>query len=252
MASTNLLVFRGLRDPDRRLGVALLASALLHALMLLSLWKNVDDGRVFNRPVHAPLSVRLERVVPEPAEAMPIVIDSRKGWIHQKPALSAPGTAPSPADIEPSWSQPGVSVSEVMYVRPIPSRASSPLLANGEYRRTSDISEKPEAVAIRVPKYPRSAREQEVSGWVIVMLFVDEEGKVVDTAAVESSESFDDYASDVAQALRGSTFTPGKLAGQAVKTLMFARVGFDSKALSSLDFVKGSSGPASTDNKEKR
>jgi len=52
----------------------------------------------------------------------------------------------------------------------------------------SSISEKPEVVAMRVSPYPRSAREQKVSGEVIVLLFADEEGKVVDTAAVEIKE----------------------------------------------------------------
>lgn len=251
MASESFFVFRRPLDPGQRLGMALVASALLHALMLMSLSTYSIHGNVFTRPVHAPLSVRIERL-PESPEATPIVIDDKKASLHQKLNAPKPVATTAPADIAPSLSQPGVSVSDTLYLRPMPGRVSSPLLASGEFRRTSDISEKPEAVAMRVPKYPHPAREQKLSGWVIVMLLVDERGKVVDTAAVESSESFNDYETDVAEELRDSTFTPGKLDGRAVKTLMFAIVRFDFKGLSGLEPVEDTTAPVSVENKEKR
>jgi TonB family protein len=251
MANQTFFIFRRPRDSDRRLGMALLVSALLHALMLLSLSRYSLHGNVFTRPVHAPLSVRIERL-PESPEATPIVINARKAALHQKLDAPEPVAPAAPADIEQSLSQPGVSVSDTLYLRPISGRVSSPLLATGEYRRASEISEKPEAIVMRVPSYPRQARGQNLSGWVIVMLLVDEQGKVVDTAAVESSESFSDYQRDVAEELRGSTFTPGKLDGQAVKTLVFATVRFDSKALSGLDPAKDTTAPVPVENKEKR
>ncbi|CAN0505619.1 unnamed protein product, partial [Phaeothamnion confervicola] len=81
------------------------------------------------------------------------------------------------------------------------------------------------------PQYPRPAQEQKLSGWTIVMLLVDEQGKVLETAPVESSEAFMDYDKGVAEELRGSTFTPGKLDGRAVKTMMFVTVRFDPAGL---------------------
>ena len=72
------------------------------------------------------------------------------------------------------------------------------------------------------------------------------------SAAVESSESFNDYERDVAEDLRGSTFTPGKLDGRAVKTLMFATVRFDSKALSGLETGKDTTAPVPVENRDKR
>ncbi|MBI3526677.1 MAG: energy transducer TonB [Betaproteobacteria bacterium] len=251
MISDTFFIFRRPLDPHRRLGMALLASALLHALMLFSLSRYSVHGNVFTRPVVAPLSVRIERL-PESPEAAPIVVKDKKASLHQKPNAPKPVVPAAPADIEQSLSQPGVSVSDTLYLRPISGRVSSPLLATDEYRRSSDISEKPEAVAMRVPKYPRPAWEQKLSGWVIVMLFVDEGGKVVDTAAVESSESFNDYERDVAEELRGSIFTPGKLDGRAVKTRIFAMVRFDSQALSGLETAKDTIAPVPVENKEKR
>jgi hypothetical protein len=251
MANQTFFTFRWPLDPDRRLGMALLASALLHALMLLSLSRYSVHGNAFARPVYAPLSVRIERL-PESPEATPIVVKDKKASLHQKLKAPKPVPATAPADIEASLPQPGVSVSETLYLRPISSRVSSPMRATGEFRRTSDISERPEAVAMRVPKYPRPAQEQKVSGWVIVMLLVDEQGKVVDTVAVEFSESFIDYEKEVAEELRGSTFTPGKLDGHAVKTQMFATVWFDSKALSGLETAKDATAPVPVESEQKR
>ena len=105
---------------------------------------------------------------------------------------------------------------------------------------------------MRVPKYPRRAWEQKVSGWVVVMLLVDERGKVVDTAAVESSESFNDYQSDVAQDLRGSTFVPGKLDGRAVKTLMFVTARFDYVGPTGLEPTSDKGAPVSIEAVDKR
>ncbi len=231
--------------------MALLVSALLHALMLLSLSGYSAHSNVFTRPVHAPLSVRIEKL-PEAPEATPIVINDKnvkKASVHQKLTVSKPVAPSEPAEIEPSLTQPGVSVSETLYLRPLSGRISNPLLAAGEFRRSSDISEKAEAVAIRVPDYPGAARKQQISGWVIVMLLVDELGKVVDAAAVDSSETFSAYEADVAEALRGSTYIPGKLYGRAVKTIVFVRVRFDSKGLSGLETARDATAPAPVENK---
>jgi len=235
-------------DPNQRLGMAVLASALLHALLVTSLPAYSIHGNVASRPVHAPLSVHIETLLESP-KATPIVMHAKKAPLHQKLSTPKPVATGTPAEIAPVLSQPGVSVSDTLYLRPLSARASSALLAAGEFQRSSDISEKPEAVATRVPKYPRRAQEQKFSGWVIVMLLVDERGKVVDAAAVESSESFHDYETDVAAELRDSTFTPGKLDGRAVKTMMFATVRFDSKGLPGLEGATHATAPASVEDR---
>lgn len=180
-----------------------------------------------------------------------MVINRKNASLHEKPSAIAPVTPTAPAEIEASLPEPGVSISDTLYTRPIPARVSSPLLATGEFRRFSEVRDKPEMVRMRVPKYLRPAREQNLSGWVMVMPFVDEEGKVVDTAAVESSESFNDYDTPVAEELRGSIFTPGKLDGRAVKTLTFVKVGFNSKAISGSETAPSSTAPVSVEGQAK-
>ena len=98
---------------------------------------------------------------------------------------------------------------------------------------------------MRIPRYPRLAQDQKLSGWVIAMLLLDEQGKVVGTTAVESSELFSDYASEVAEEMRDSTFTPGRLNGRAVKAIMFVTVRFDSNALTGI----GAGGPVEVEDR---
>ncbi len=242
--------FRRPLNRDQRLGMALMASVLLHALMWVSLSTYVVRGNVFTRPVYAPLSIRIERL-PKSRAAMPVVIKDKKASLQQKLDRPKPVAIAARVDFEPPSSQPGVSISDSMYLRPISSHVGSSLLATGEFLRSSDISQNPEVIAMRVPKYPRQAREHKVSGWVVVMFLVDERGNVVDTAVVESSESFGAYESDIAEDLRHSTFAPGKLDGQAVKTMTFAKVRFDYKDSSGLEPGTDTGAPVSIENGEK-
>jgi hypothetical protein len=234
MASASILGFSGPLATDRRLGMALTVSALLHALLMLSLSKYSVDGSVFMRPVHAPLRVRIEPLS-ESRQALPLLINKKKSVLHREPVASE-AVAPSlPPEAESSLPQPGVSVAETLWLRPIPSRAASALLATGKFHPSSELSEQPKAIRMRMPNYPRPAQEQSLSGWVLVMFLVDENGKVLETAALDSSESFGEFRQDIAGEMLISSFVPGKVDGQPVKTLAFAMVGFDVKALPGFD-----------------
>jgi TonB family protein len=230
-------MFMGLRRPfvpEGRLGLALLASALLHSLTLLTLSNYAVRGGVFTRPIFAPLSVRIEHL-PAPPAAKPMAINRSKAALHLKASSSVADPVTPPREIETVLPEPGVSFSEILYLRPIPGRVSSPLLKSGEFRRSSEVSEKPEILRMRMPKYPQPVREQKIAGWVTVLLFVDEDGKVVDTAPIEASEVFSDYEKEIAAGLRDSAFTPGKLDGRPVKTQVFITVRFDPRAISGTD-----------------
>jgi Gram-negative bacterial TonB protein C-terminal len=206
--------------------MALLVSVLLHALMLLSLPEKTESESIVVRSVRAPLSVVIEELPVLPV-TVPIVIPEKK--LPSDKELEAASAVASRAqeEIKQSIVRPDVSVSNMFFLRPIPSRVNHALLASGEYFRIADIGEVPEPVAMKIPEYPPMAAAEKISGWVLVMLFVDEHGKALDTTAVESSESFTGFADQVAAGLRGAIYTPGKLDGRAVKTLMFATVRFE-------------------------
>jgi len=158
IAKTMLGTFRRSLTRDRRLGIALMGSALLHALTLLTLANYSIQSRAFTRPVFAPLSVQLERVAEPPAEK-PVAVIQKKALLHLNPSATSANVAP-PADMEPSLPEPGVSIIDTLYLKPFGARVSSPLLMSGEFRRSSEISEVPLMLRMRVPGYPREAREQ--------------------------------------------------------------------------------------------
>jgi hypothetical protein len=205
--------------------------------MLTSLSRYVIHDGFASRPAPVVMSVRVDGV-PEPPEPVPIVIRQKKGVLHQKPVAPAQTASPTPAHVEPSLPQPGVAVAETLFLQPIPARVSNPLLMDSDYRTTTGLSQMPEALAIKVPNYPRQAATNKTSGWVVAMLFLDERGTVVDTVAITSSESFNEYEKEVAQHLQGSIFSPGKLDGREVKARVFIKVNFDARALSGLETAK--------------
>jgi Gram-negative bacterial TonB protein C-terminal len=219
------------QDQGARFGIALFASVLLHALMLLSLPEQTGPESIVVRSVRAPLRVVIENLPTRPV-AVPIVVREKK--LSQYNELEAASAVASRAqeEFERSTVRPDVSVSNIVFLRPIPSRINNVLLESREYFRNSDVSEVPEPVAMKVPEYPTMAAAGNISGWVLVMLFVDEHGEAVDTVAAESSESFIGFADQAAAGLRGSAYTPGRLDGRAVKTLMFATVRFEAPKLS--------------------
>jgi Gram-negative bacterial TonB protein C-terminal len=215
--------------PGARLGVALIASVMLHGLTLISL-PDITKGGIFVRPAREPVRVSFEKL-PIQQVVAPIVVRARKELPRQE--LESPKSVAKSdrKEFERSLARSGVSVKDEWFLRPIPSGVNSSLLASGEYHRIVDITETPEPVAMKVPEYPLMAAAQKISGWVLVMLFVDEHGKAVETVAVDCSESFFGFADQVAAGLQGSTYTPGKLDGRAVKTLMFASVRFEAPKL---------------------
>lgn len=121
----------------------------------------------------------------------------------------------------------GVSIDELLYQRPLPRQFANPLLEAPGFVRDTALDERPTPIDLVIPDYPQPALAAKTKGWVIVAFFLDEEGNVIDVAPVESSEGFIDFQKEVTAALRRSTFTPGKVQDQPVKSLTFQMVRFD-------------------------
>lgn len=227
IADKTFQVLRNASVRDRRLGMALLGSALVHLLTLLCFANYSVHGRAFTRPIFPPLNVRIEKPqAPESPAARPLAVERKKAALHLKTSMATSAVRAEPAEVAAALPEPGVSLVETAYLKPIGSRVNSPLLAGGEFLRAAQLSEPASMAKMRVPGYPREAREKNLSGWVTVMFFVDDRGRVVETAAVDASESFDSFATDVAAQMRDSTFAPGKVDGHAVKALAFTTVRF--------------------------
>ena len=235
------------------MGSALLGSVLFHAVVvaLVSLYLSLPTVRtVLPSDFHNPLRARLvaqektelpeseptskaEAPVPEP------VPEPRPGAI-----LSKPGPGPEPARIPESREvsvptrflnhagEPGppfgARLVEMLFTRPFPRRfvEANPQLNGQGYVRDVDLEERPRAIALVIPDYPSQLSARKIEGWVTVAFFLDEEGKVVRAAPVEGSESSMPYEGMLAETLGRSTFTPGKVNGKPVKSIVFHKLEF--------------------------
>jgi TonB family protein len=226
---------------NRRIAVALTGSALLHIGLIAGVPEPLHlDFQLVNAAPPA-LSVRLV-----PAQSPPSVLavaapkyDARRRPVAATKARSETGAGiaeerqpvppplpeatPVPAPIE---TYPGVTVAQATYAGPLPPVVDA--ASRGEiYLRDGDLDERPVPLQMAVPEYPPEAVERKAGGAVLVALYLDEEGRVVDAAPVSASEELAEFGADIARALLAAEFTPALKDGQPVKSLVFQVVRLD-------------------------
>ena len=224
-----------------RITLAIALSFLLHVLLLLLVPAPAEHvDYLMAQPALPALSVRiaLPSLPPDPGGPPPVRIEPRRPPIPVEKARTEtsaqpPGEAPQrPLPFVPLPQAPrpatyaGVNSAPSLYLGPLPPRAIE--FAGGpDYLRESQLDEAPVAVSIAIPEIPPAAPGEESGGTVLVAIFIDEEGQVVRTAVVESSEHVFRYSGQIARAMAHSVFTPRKKDGKAVKSLVFQLVRLD-------------------------
>jgi hypothetical protein len=243
-----------------RVGWALIFSALVHFALIFysprTAWRadyiisGIETPAVTVRIVHIPAA---RPVPPKPiAGKRPTGLQIRREpppeTTHdQKPEREKPQPGHGHPDVIPGAAIPlGVSVSETLYLTPLPRRFAAPLLDSEDYVRDKDLGERPTPIRLALPEYPKQALEAKVGGWITVALYLDQEGRVVDAAAADASESLVQYQDQVVEALRHSLFTPGKVDGRATRSLVFQVVRFDPRLRESNIEPSGTSAAAKT------
>ncbi len=81
---------------------------------------------------------------------------------------------------------------------------------------TPKVDENPVPVKTPPPAYPTDLLQQGVSGTAVVTVVIDENGDVL--AAEARKASHDGFKDPAVEAVKNWKFTPGKVAGKAVKT----------------------------------
>jgi outer membrane biosynthesis protein TonB len=107
----------------------------------------------------------------------------------------------------------------------------------------SKLDASPKAIRIAVPTYPLQALESGVGGWILITLLLDEQGAVINSAAIQSSEGLFEYRDAVAQAMLQSAFSPGMRDGNPVRTVIFQTVTFDPNAHANAEAAETKSKP---------
>jgi hypothetical protein len=232
---------------NSRVGWALLGSMLLHLAVLFLLTAHVwRVHRVVPHEVPLQLHGRIVAASAVPEHRAPEVLRdpaAKPLVVERQPVveIQTPQTVPHEASVavEEDIAKPvspetggetevrfGVSVGETLFQRPLPRAFEVNVKKNPGFIRSTDLHERPEPIELVVPDIASNALSRRITGSVTMALFIDESGQVVDAARVAASEDFEDFEAEIIQALKQSTFTPGKMDGRSVKSLSFQVIRF--------------------------
>lgn len=86
----------------------------------------------------------------------------------------------------------------------------------------------PRPLKTKAPRYPDKLRAEGVSGAVIIMLVIDESGRVIASEVTKASN--DEFRAPALEAVRAWTFEPAKVAGKPVRARVSIPVSFSIEA----------------------
>lgn len=219
--------------PGARLTVALGLSLVAHAALLLLIRAKPPEWPAAGVP-SAPITARLS----EPHDAEPAVAATALPTPEAgEPAVPAVDLVPPPrADerIPEKMPEREPQAPERTPERAAPSRPHPepsagievPIFRDPTYYTAKQLDEYPRPLAAIELRYPRRAAEANVGGKVMLLLLIDETGRVDEVSVVEATPAgwFEEAA---IEAFREVRFAPGKRAGRAVKSRVLITVGYD-------------------------
>ena len=231
-----------LREPElspaaRRVLAALLLSLGLHAAIigLVRLAPSVitvgsPPVMQVNLPAHR-IATEAELVKPVKGDMAVMTASASKDVVilASPPDLHIRNTAlPHPADAAASLAAP-VAQSVAASV-PLPAQSglptvNVPLLVDNTYYTAKEVDVHPRALQPVVPVYPETAADQNIQGWVLLKIKLDEAGKVEEIKVGDATPPgvFEQAALDV---FTKAQFAPAQKGGRAVKSLVEIKVWF--------------------------
>lgn len=200
-------------DAAARFALALAASLALHLALILGIQIKAaqQSGRL--PPV---MEVRIERLAGEESGAtlltgFPVarVADERAQRVRdEKPPLARPvAPAADPA-------------------APLLPALEIPLIEDPTYYPAKQVDVHPAALHPIKPDYPDKAAEQGVEGSVVLLLLIDEAGRVKEATVAEANPE-GHFEESALAAFRPARFVPAQRQGRAVKSRVLIRVTYE-------------------------
>lgn len=199
-------------------GSLLLHFALIFGLQIRAMPAAKPSARVLQaRLAETPRPITAPQVAPtQPAEPAPM---------PEAPPLQAADPAPAPAAAEPP--APGLPASAAAPENStnLPS-IEVPLLEDPTYYPAQEVDVHPTALQVIQPSYPEKAADANVTGSVVLVLLLDESGKVQELSVAEANPPgmFEQSALD---AFRNARFAPAQRHGRVVKSRMRIKVTYE-------------------------
>lgn len=199
-------------------GSLILHFALIFGLQIRALPAAAPSTRIIqarlveaSRPITAPQAAPTQVAEPEPTP--------------DTTALQVTEPAPAPAAAEPPPPELPASAAAPEKNANLPS-IEAPLLEDPTYYPAQEVDVHPTALQSIQPAYPAEAASANVAGSVVLVLLLDESGRVQDITVEESSPPgmFDKSA---LEAFRTARFTPAQRHGRAVKSRVRIKVTYE-------------------------
>lgn len=207
---------------QRPIAVAFALSLLLHLLLLLGV--AVRPGA----PPGAALQSATVNVNILPAQRPAVVAPVPVQPEHAAPAEMLPKPQPQSEQAEAPVAQqpppkPEASTQDEPSGRPA---INVPLIHDPVFYPAKQVDVHPSALAPINPAYPDDAAQRNVTGKVMLLLLIDETGKVVDVSVVDATPPgyFEDSA---VAAFRSARFSPAEKGGRKVKSRVLIQVSFE-------------------------
>ena len=168
---------------------------------------------------HSPLDWNVGRLLPGNSGPVPLQVRI----VQQSPGIAA-------ATIPPS-ARPGASLPDAIAAAQRAPASPEPapgiaLIPPSRYYRAAELDARPQIKTRVMPAYPAAADLQDISGNVVINVFINETGKVDDVTVsrAEPAEIFDESA---ITALRVAEFTPAIKNRKAVKSLLVLEITYE-------------------------
>jgi protein TonB len=215
---------------NRAFGYAVLASILLHALLLLAL-PALRELAAQLPPAPGPLIARLVQAQPKPEPAAPAEEARKPPVAEKRPVAPRPVAKPAPAPVAAPVAQPAATMASET-VPPAPAAPAAPAapgpLARIEPQPAATAPAAPDpgvldryrlqilTAAARFKRYPRSAIDNNWEGEVVVRMTIGADGRIAALGIKSSSghEILDRQALEMFRIAKPFVLLPPELAGR--------------------------------------
>lgn len=217
-------------EAAEKFALTLAASLILHFALIFGLQiRAAPAASQVSQVIQARLvDVPAAATAPPPPETDSLVLQSSE----PVPVLPSEPVASDGVEIPPP---PGAEVPEN---NPDLPSIEVPMIEDTTYYTAKEVDVHPTALQVIQPRYPDEAAKDKVSGSVVLLLLLDESGKVQEISVEESIPSgiFDQSA---IEAFRNAPFSPAQRHGRVVKSRVRIKINYEfSDGKDSVDMEK--------------
>lgn len=207
-----------------KLALTLAGSLLFHFALIFGLQIQAMPAANLSATVIEARLVEASSAATEPPPAPVIEIPEADALSPQAAEAIPPPTPSSPVSAPPTPEQPASAAVPENNAQ-LPSM-EMPLIEDPTYYSAQEVDVHPTALQAILPLYPDEAAHANVTGSVVLLLLLDEGGKVQDISVAEANPPglFDQSALD---AFRNARFSPAQRQGRVVKSRVRIKVNYE-------------------------